>query len=172
MNVFDFFVVCICWAMLGPDADEASSFIASLRTLRLLRAFRLFDQISELRVIIQGMQQGMEAIMFITLLIGLVFYVFAIFALYVFGENDPFHFPNLHTAIISLFRAATGEDWTDIMYISIYGCDSWGYSEPQANAERLNFASRKLSAPAWWNAPMQPLAPGWLATIYWIVFFY
>ena len=32
-----------------------------------------------------------------------------------FRENDPFHFLNLHTAMLSLFRAATYEDWTDIM---------------------------------------------------------
>merc|ERR1711907_668036 len=31
--------------------------------------------------------------------------------------------------MLSLFRAATGEDWTDIMYINIHGCQQYGYSE-------------------------------------------
>ena len=188
MNVFDFAVVCICWAtiLIGGSAgssegsDEASTFVASLRSLRLLRVVRLFDQIPELRVILAGANKGMEAILFIMLLILLVFYVFAIFALYVFGDNDPFHFPNLHTGMISLFRAATGEDWTDIMYISIYGCDFWGYSDEQASAERLTFASRHLSTPAWVDCGSHPTrgaadtpggGSGWSATVYWIIFF-
>ena len=31
--------------------------------------------------------------------------------------------------MLSLFRVATGEDWTDIMYINMYGCDKYGYSD-------------------------------------------
>ena len=37
-----------------------------------------------------------------------------------------FHFETLPTAIITLFRMATMEDWTDVMYINYYGC----YSQP------------------------------------------
>ena len=33
--------------------------------------------------------------------------------------------PSIPIAILSLFRAATLEDWTDIMYINIYGCDKY-----------------------------------------------
>ena len=44
-----------------------------------------------------------------------------------FGENDPSHFGNLQLALVSLFRAATMDDWTDIMYINMLGCDRWGY---------------------------------------------
>ena len=29
--------------------------------------------------------------------------------------------------MVSLFRAATFEDWTDLMYIQMYGCDQYGY---------------------------------------------
>ena len=31
--------------------------------------------------------------------------------------------------MLSLFRVATGEDWTDIMYINMYGCNKYGYSD-------------------------------------------
>jgi voltage-gated sodium channel len=31
--------------------------------------------------------------------------------------------------MISLFRAATFEDWTALMYIQMYGCDTYGYKD-------------------------------------------
>ena len=29
--------------------------------------------------------------------------------------------------MLSLFRVVTLEDWTDVMYINMYGCDQYGY---------------------------------------------
>jgi voltage-gated sodium channel len=51
-------------------------------------------------------------------------------AVFMFGENDPLHFGTLHKSMLSLFRVVTLEDWTDIMYVNMYGCDHsiWGYS--------------------------------------------
>ena len=40
-------------------------------------------------------------------------------------------------ALLSLFRVATGEDWTDVMYISIYGCEFYGYDGPQPHPDRV-----------------------------------
>ena len=31
--------------------------------------------------------------------------------------------------LLSLFRMATLEDWTDIMYINMFGCDIFGYGD-------------------------------------------
>ena len=45
-----------------------------------------------------------------------------------FRENDPIHFESLHLSLLSLFRVATLEDWTDIMYTAVYGCQNYGYS--------------------------------------------
>lgn len=28
--------------------------------------------------------------------------------------------------MLTLFRIATQEDWTDIMYFNMFGCDKWG----------------------------------------------
>eukprot|EP01052_Picozoa_sp_SAG31_P036492 SAG31_NODE_4563_length_3135_cov_6.260359_3_plen_51_part_00 len=47
------------------------------------------------------------------------FYIFAILGVTLFGKNDPFHFGSLGKAMLSLFRIATLEDWTDIMYFQI-----------------------------------------------------
>jgi len=58
----------------------------------------------------------------------LLFYLFAVICVSVFGQNDPWHFGDLLKAIITLFRMSTLEDWTDVMYIAIEGCDKYGYS--------------------------------------------
>merc|ERR1712139_438486 len=41
-----------------------------------------------------------------------------------FHYNDPWHFGTLSRSIMSLFRASTLEDWTDIKYINYFGCGS------------------------------------------------
>ena len=46
-----------------------------------------------------------------------------------FKPNDPWHFGTLHITFVTLFRCATLEDWTDVMYINIYGCDKYGYAD-------------------------------------------
>jgi voltage-gated sodium channel len=51
-----------------------------------------------------------------------------VLATFAFSVNDPVHFANLQTAFLSLFRVATLEDWTDIMYINMFGCMNYGYT--------------------------------------------
>src|SRR5690606_17061265 len=46
-----------------------------------------------------------------------------------FGQNDPMHFENLQISMLSLFRVVTLEDWTDVMYINMWGCGEYGYDE-------------------------------------------
>jgi len=58
---------------------------------------------------------------YIGMLLMLLFYLFAVLGVSVFGLNDPIHFGSLHMAFITLFRCATLEDWTDVMYINMYG---------------------------------------------------
>jgi hypothetical protein len=60
-----------------------------------------------------------------------------------FRENDHFAFPNLGTTMINLFRAATLEDWTDIMYTAWYGCDN--YAMGPNNSVALLHVSRAPS---------------------------
>ena len=45
-------------------------------------------------------------------------------------KTIPFISENLQTSVLSLFRIALSlEDWTDVMYINMYGSDNYGYSE-------------------------------------------
>ena len=36
----------------------------------------------------------------------------------------------LEAFVITLFRACTLEDWTDLFYTSYFGCESYGYDMP------------------------------------------
>jgi hypothetical protein len=57
-----------------------------------------------------------QSIAYINLLLFLLFYLYGIMGYMAFSGNDQFHFGNLPRAIVSLWRAATLEDWTDMMY--------------------------------------------------------
>ena len=68
----------------------------------------------------------LRSIVYILVLLLLVFYLFAIVGIYAFRDNDPFHFGDIFITLLTLFRCSTLEDWTDVMYINMYGCDPEG----------------------------------------------
>ena len=49
----------------------------------------------------------------------------------VFSHNDPVHFANLGTTFVTLFRCSTLEDWTDVMYLAMYGCKQYNPGDAQ-----------------------------------------
>lgn len=120
-NIFDFVIVVLCWI---PGMGSSA---ALLRIMRLLRILKLLKVIEPLQIILTGLARGMKSIMYIGVLLFLIFYLFGIMGIMLFRVNDPWHFGSLHIAFLTLFRAATLEDWSDIMYIQIYGCESYGY---------------------------------------------
>jgi voltage-gated sodium channel len=128
-NVFDFIVVAVCW--MPMDSGQ----VAVLRLLRLLRVLKLFKAIRPLTIIMSGLAQGLSSIGYIALLMTLVFYVFAIVAIMFFRANDPVHFGSLHVTFVTLFRCSTFEDWTDVMYIAMLGCQKWHYGDFQYRCE-------------------------------------
>jgi len=65
---------------------------------------------------------------YVSILLFLLFYIYGTMAVFLFAENDPIHFRNLQTSILSLFRVVILEDWTDVMYINMYGSENYGYS--------------------------------------------
>lgn len=123
-NVFDFVVVLACMPFM-PSAISNNA--QTLRILRLLRTFKLMKKIPRLQVILSGLGAGLESISYILLLMLLVFYMFAIVCVSFFNRNDKLHFENLQVAMLSLFRMSTMEDWTDIMYINMFGCDRFEF---------------------------------------------
>ena len=91
-------------------------------------------------MIVTALINGLKSIGFIAVILVLIFYMFAIgkftnnafedlcnclllftVGMTLFAKNDPWHFGSLHIALITLFRCATMDDWTDVMYINMLG---------------------------------------------------
>merc|ERR1712146_563925 len=66
--------------------------------------------------------------MYIGMLMLIIFYLYGILGIKLFRDNDPWHFETIPTALLTLFRCASLEDWTDVMYINWFGCDVYGYT--------------------------------------------
>ena len=121
-NIFDFIIVSACF--LPFDGQS----IIVLRLLRVLRIVRLVGTIPELKLIVNTLLKSIPSLGYIGVLLFILFYMYACLGTFLFRENDPIHFESLHLSLLSLFRVATLEDWTDIMYTAIYGCQNYGYS--------------------------------------------
>ncbi len=139
-NTFDFVIV------VGGFTPAGGPMITMLRLLRLLRVLKLLKSLPQLAMLVNALLKGFSSIGFIGLILLLCYYVFAIVAIELFRENDPWHFGSLHVAMLTLFRVSTLEDWTDVMYINIYGCDRYGYDDAMGCDPRSAHASGALSA--------------------------
>lgn len=116
-NVFDFSIVVVCFLPVG------ATYAAVLRLARIMRALRLMTALPELQLIVGALIRSIPSMGYVGVLLALNFYVYAVMGVFMFSENDPAHFKDLPTAMLSLFRIVTLEDWTDIMYINMYGVD-------------------------------------------------
>lgn len=123
-NVFDFLIVAVCFLPLG------ASFAPVLRLFRLFRVLRLVSVIPKLQVIVSALLRCLPSMFYVTILLFMVFYIYAVAGTMLFGANDPVHFGGLWTSMLSLFRVVTLEDWTDVMYIQMFGSDVYeGYNQ-------------------------------------------
>lgn len=120
-NVFDFIIVGACFLPF------AVKYAMVLRILRLLRVLRLIRAIPRLQIVVEALLRSLPSMGYVSILLLVLFYVYAVMGVFLFGQNDPVHFATLQAAFLSLFRIVTLEDWTDIMYTQIYGCDVYGF---------------------------------------------
>ena len=125
-NIFDFAIVTAC--LLEPFIHIGGAFLPVLRLARILRVLRLVSAIPKLQLLVSCLLKSLPSMFYVSILLFLLFYIYGAMAVFLFGENDPIHFGNLQTSILSLFRVVTLEDWTDVMYINMYGSDAYGYS--------------------------------------------
>ncbi|MFA9478683.1 ion transporter [Phycisphaerales bacterium AB-hyl4] len=116
-NCFDFTIVTLCFIpAVGPYA-------AVFRLARVLRTLRLISAIPRLQLIVSSLLRGLPSMGYVGLLLLLLFYIYAVMGVFLFRANDPFHFSDLQTSMITLFRVVTLEDWTDVLYTQMYGSD-------------------------------------------------
>jgi len=123
-NVFDFIIVALLYLPVN------TTFIAVLRLARVLRVLRLLSTIPKLQILVGTLLRSLPSMGYVCILLLLLFYCYAVLGVFFFGENDPIHFRDLQTSLLSLFRVVTLEDWTDIMYIQMYGSDVYAYHNP------------------------------------------
>jgi voltage-gated sodium channel len=110
-NIFDFIIVLITTVPI-----EQTDFAAIARVMRVFRILRLFTARPELKRIIDMLIKAIPSIIDIVLLMFIIFYIYAIIGSFIFAELESKLFDNFLTAMLTLFRILTFEDWTDIMY--------------------------------------------------------
>jgi len=132
-----------------------------LRLVRLARLGKLIKKIPPLQRIVKGLIGGMISIGYILLLMFIVFYLYAIVGFYLFSKSNPFYFGDIPTAMLLLYRIATLENWTDVLYLTTYGCDEF----PNFYVQPIEFTPRNRKF--WCTHPQKnPLA----APIYFLSF--
>lgn len=112
-NLFDFTVLVL--ALL----PESGSFALIARLARLLRVLRVVTVAPQLRLIVSTLIRSLPGLGNVMLLLSVVYYVYAVAGVHLFGEHDPTHWGSLGTALLTLFRVMTLEDWTDAMYVAM-----------------------------------------------------
>jgi voltage-gated sodium channel len=110
-NIFDFVIVVITLIPL-----ENSSYAAIARLLRIFRVLRLLNARPELKKIIDMLIGAIPAIVDIVILMFIIFYIYAIIGHFFFEELESGLWKDFLTAMLTLFRVLTFEDWTDVMY--------------------------------------------------------
>jgi len=110
-NVFDFVIVV---ASLVPVDDSEMALLG--RLLRVFRVLRLVSIIPELRVLLTAFLTAIPRMGYVALLMFIVFYIYAAAGSMFFGQVNPVLWDNISISMLTLFRVATFEDWTDVMY--------------------------------------------------------
>ena len=134
-NVFDLFIVILVLlpVMFSALADSFEQ-VKVFRLFRLARLLKLFKRVVQLQVIVRGLVRGIYSVFYVSLLVLLMLYIFGIVAMMFFSYNDPINFSSLGVAMLNLFRAATLEDWSDLMYTAWYGCELYPAAPVAAGA--------------------------------------
>ena len=107
-NVFDFLIVVLCLLPVG------GSFAVVLRLTRALRLLRLVTALPKLQLLVGALLKSLGAMGYVGLLLALMFYIYGVAGVHLFGQHDPQHFNSLPTALLSIFRVITLDNWSDI----------------------------------------------------------
>jgi voltage-gated sodium channel len=110
-NIFDFIIVT---ASLIP-VDESEMALLG-RLLRIFRVLRLVSIIPELRVLLNAFVRSIPRMGYVSLLMFIIFYIYAAIGSIFFARINEELWGNISIALLTLFRVATFEDWTDVMY--------------------------------------------------------
>lgn len=138
-NNFDFSIVLasivdFLMDLLGNSFSSAlrvgPQIVRVLRVLRVSRLFKLMraKQLEGINKIIKTLIFSFPSLMNVMLLLFLIYFIFSVLAVFLFTSyakvdydlnynNNIANFNNFHSALLTLFRCSTGEDWPMFMYI-------------------------------------------------------
>ena len=121
-NLFDLSIVVAAFLPLfGPGLV----YLRLARIFRIMRLIRIIPTLPQAHV--ATIWSARQAFVYIAFLMSVLFYMYAVAGVFLFRENDPVHFGDIRLSMLSLFRVVTLEDWTDVMYTQMYGCDVFPY---------------------------------------------
>lgn len=122
-NLFDTIVVI---GSLIPIQDSEAVLLG--RLLRIFRVLRLVSIVPELRSLITALLRAIPRMGYIALLMFIIFYIYGAVGAMLFSDIDETLWGDVAIAMLTLFRVATFEDWTDVMYatMAVYPL-SWVY---------------------------------------------
>jgi voltage-gated sodium channel len=110
-NIVDYIIVT---ASLIPIDESEMALLG--RLLRIFRILRLVSVIPELRVLLNAFVKAIPRMGYVSLLMFIIFYIYAAMGSILFAQINPTLWGNISIALLTLFRVATFEDWTDVMY--------------------------------------------------------
>ncbi|MGO2235710.1 ion transporter [Marinomonas sp. UCMA 3892] len=110
-NVFDTVIVI---GSLVPISNTEMILVA--RLLRVFRVLRLVSIIPDLRFLINALIKAIPKMGYIALLMFIIFYIFAAVGSIFFHQVNETLWGDIAISMLTLFRVATFEDWTDVMY--------------------------------------------------------
>ncbi len=121
-NIFDTIIV------IGSLIPTGGSGILLARLLRVFRVLRLVSMVPELKLLINALLKAIPQMGYIALLMFVIFYIYGAVGSILFENIDPNLWGNVSISMLTLFRIATFEDWTDIMYMTMESYPiSWLY---------------------------------------------
>ncbi|MGO2136427.1 ion transporter [Marinobacter sp.] len=113
-NLFDTLVVI--GSLIPLDNSEA---VLLGRLLRVFRVLRLVSVVPELRFLINSLLKAIPRMGYIALLMFIIFYIYAAMGSMFFASVDNELWGDVAISMLTLFRVATFEDWTDVMYATM-----------------------------------------------------
>lgn len=109
-NIFDTIIV------IGSLIPAGGSGVLLARLLRVFRVLRLVSMVPELRLLINALLKAIPRMGYIGLLMFVIFYLYAAVGSIMFHSINETLWGDVSISMLTLFRIATFEDWTDVMY--------------------------------------------------------
>ncbi len=110
-NIFDSLIVIISLIPL-----TGSETVLLGRLLRIFRVLRLISVIPELRILLNAFFVAIPRMGYVSLLMFIIVYIYAAVGSIFFAEINQALWGNISISMLTLFRIATFEGWTEIMY--------------------------------------------------------